>query len=1336
MNPYRFIFQWMVVSISKKFCLQSFITLKNTVLFFSFFLLFQGEIFSQCDLDCIDQMHLSLDENCQAIVTPETVGETSTADMTLTLEDADGNIIPDNMVGLNHVGQNLIFHIVRTCGNQCWGNILIEYKLAPKIECPMDLTLSCGGLDALGLPPATSQCGGGTFEVFLLNEERTKLDCDLVNTYIVERTYRAINSFGNFVDCSHTVTVRRVDLSSIFFPNSVSISCNDPQHIFENGFPIPWIIGTPLTGSGAAMIPEPGVPVLCDPNITNGLVCPATGSGSSGVPLIPGEGASTINTAGETVMVQGTAEILCNSAITYLDMPIPSTDCRKKIMRQWEIIEWWCSGESSVGGIHQIEVIDDEAPMITCPVNFTVNLQEDSLNEDGDCQGIVNMPAVTTIDDCGNGTNVQIDSGSRIISGNGGDISLVVGDNIVTYIVRDKCLNSNTCEVTVTVQDSKEPVAICEQDVVITLSNTGNNFLLAEGLDDGSWDECGVTSFEIRRMATTCNMDDLVFGNQVEFCCADAGTLDNMVVFRVYDASGNFNDCMVRVEVQDLLNPVLSCPANQIIDCRMPYDINDLTAIFGHPGQIDNCADADNITETINDNTNQCGIGTVRRIFRLRDAVTNDVIQTCVQMITINNNNPFTSADIIWPADYEAFDACGSTSTLPQSLPTGFDFPTYVNNDECSLLGYDYEDKVIPSTTVGQCTYIERSWTVLNWCSQVSGQFDRFEKPTPQIIQLHNTQPPVIDPEPAIELSTQNVDCESQQLSVSRTAMDDCPDALSWTYLVTRISDGMSVASGSTNTFSGTLTSGSYSISWRAEDACGNFAFAHQPLTITSIKTPTPICLTSMEVDIDNSNLETELWAADFDAGSYHACSNPIELSFSTDPTDTNITYDCDSVGARTVRLYVTDMVTMAQDFCVASVIVLDPGTCPPSMSNNLTLSGEVYTETIEYIEDVEVYLGNTNLMDVSNLDGEYSFTNMPNGGNYDLIPEKDTEHLNGVSTLDIVLIQRHILGIEDLGSPYKFIAADVNNSKDVTTVDLIEIRKLILGVNDKFENNSSWRFVDAEYNFVDPLNPWLFDYPEIYSVPSLQENINIDFIGIKIGDVNGSSVTNVLHQSIDDRNSRWPVVFKYENQIADNSFITITAQNYERVSGWQTAFCFDKDLFEILEIKPRELDIDINHYVLNEGSVFISYSSNEDQDIKDGTPLFDIVYKSRGAISSGLNLECSSSQINSEAYRGTKEIVNLQFQKLENKLPKILSVNPNPWLDQTSIEFSLTQKELVEWQFYDVGGKLLYSQKVEYNEGENIFKIKKSDLNTTGVVYVKLITQNATAQYKMMVID
>jgi hypothetical protein len=76
--------------------------------------------------------------------------------------------------------------------------------------------------------------------------------------------------------------------------------------------------------------------------------------------------------------------------------------------------------------------------------------------------------------------------------------------------------------------------------------------------------------------------------------------------------------------------------------------------------------------------------------------------------------------------------------------------------------------------------------------------------------------------------------------------------------------------------------------------------------------------------------------------------------------------------------------------------------------------------------------------------------------------------------------------------------------------LDIIQIRKLILNITDEFPSNTSWRFIDQDYTFPQPQNPWLEFFPELINFNDLiGEELNAGFIGVKIGDVNNSADGN-----------------------------------------------------------------------------------------------------------------------------------------------------------------------------------------------------------------------------------
>lgn len=122
-------------------------------------------------------------------------------------------------------------------------------------------------------------------------------------------------------------------------------------------------------------------------------------------------------------------------------------------------------------------------------------------------------------------------------------------------------------------------------------------------------------------------------------------------------------------------------------------------------------------------------------------------------------------------------------------------------------------------------------------------------------------------------------------------------------------------------------------------------------------------------------------------------------------------------------------------------------------------------------------------------------------GFNYEIDIIKNDGYLNGVSTLDIVMIQRHILGIELLSDPCKIVAADLSNNNSISAIDLLEARKLILGIYTVLPNSPSWKFLNVQEGPNGP-KELIFAKEEF----PLQQ---LGILPVKIGDVNDSAIGN-----------------------------------------------------------------------------------------------------------------------------------------------------------------------------------------------------------------------------------
>jgi hypothetical protein len=255
-------------------------------------------------------------------------------------------------------------------------------------------------------------------------------------------------------------------------------------------------------------------------------------------------------------------------------------------------------------------------------------------------------------------------------------------------------------------------------------------------------------------------------------------------------------------------------------------------------------------------------------------------------------------------------------------------------------------------------------------------------------------------------------------------------------------------------------------------------------------------------------NIELELRVQRQNNGVFDMVSNPGNLAHNVTFTIYDYDYYTPQGHDAPVRIWVGDD-SGNWDYCLTFVTIQNNmvGPCEIGL---VPVNGVISTEENETVENVTVTSINTStnqtFEEITGNNG--SFTLFAEAGiDYIITPYRNNDPLNGVSTWDLVLITKHILGTQPLGSPYKLIAADINNNGVITANDLVELRKVILHINDNYPDNTAWRFIDANFIFPDAANPWLTDFPEMINfINQGAGGADIDFIGVHTGDVNGSA--------------------------------------------------------------------------------------------------------------------------------------------------------------------------------------------------------------------------------------
>jgi large repetitive protein len=436
-------------------------------------------------------------------------------------------------------------------------------------------------------------------------------------------------------------------------------------------------------------------------------------------------------------------------------------------------------------------------------------------------------------------------------------------------------------------------------------------------------------------------------------------------------------------------------------------------------------------------------------------------------------------------------------------------------------------------------------------------------------------------------------------------------------------------------------------------------------------------------------------------------------------------------------------------DFCVTFVEVQDNRKVCPDPSNIVTgeISGLVATDEAEPVSGVKIDVsGGAQMNQNTPSNGLFNFGKLPLGSDFTLAAQLDKDHLNGVSTFDLVQLQKHILGVQTIKNPYRLIAADVNNSKSISTLDMIQMRKLILNIDDRFSNVPSWRFVDAAYKFPDPNNPWIEAFPEVVNVNDLAGKVQANFIAIKMGDINGNAqVSSTASAEVRSTKALQLQTEEQELKAGQHYAISIRAKDLASVQGFQFTLQVDPSMAQLENIEYNGvMKADHFGYFPRSGQITSSYvgaplagaplSSTTAESV-----LFTLHLKAEANLPLSKVLKINSQLTPKEAYDKNDELMDVQLELKGATLSDLAALyqnTPNPFVEETAIGFYLPKASAATLTVRDVKGALLYRLEGNYAKGENQIILKQEQLRSSGVLYYTLETADFTASKKMILLN
>jgi photosystem II stability/assembly factor-like uncharacterized protein len=329
--------------------------------------------------------------------------------------------------------------------------------------------------------------------------------------------------------------------------------------------------------------------------------------------------------------------------------------------------------------------------------------------------------------------------------------------------------------------------------------------------------------------------------------------------------------------------------------------------------------------------------------------------------------------------------------------------------------------------------------------------------------------------------------------------------------------------------------------------------------------------------------------------------------------------------------------------------------------------------------------------------DGKFTIPNLPGCETYTIAPYRNDNPLNGLTTYDLVLISKHILGTEPFDSPFKIIAADANRSGSVTTFDIVQLRRLILGIDSAFANNTSWRFVPTDFVFPNLNNPFQTSFPETLSVAVQTQPIaNLNFTAIKTGDVNETAIPNASGHADDRYVGEWAVRATY-SVLPDGRIKAeiAPAEGGPCLVAAQFSLRFDPEQFQLDEVVPLANDVSADHFGLkrqNEG--FLSFAfANNGQGCFGAEPLFSLIFKKKNAAAPTLALQLAETPTRSIVYLPDGRSLWPSFRQKNEESDGAVHWSPNPFGDAGT---SVRANEPGILEIFDGEGKRVFSSALE----------------------------------------
>ncbi len=800
-----------------------------------------------------------------------------------------------------------------------------------------------------------------------------------------------------------------------------------------------------------------------------------------------------------------------------------------------------------------------------------------------------------------------------------------------------------------------------------------------------------------------------------------------------------------------------------------------------------NCSENVKCEQTVWSDIDHCGQGYIYRKFKIWQECISEVegstvhmpdTVTRVQKISVFNDCRLQKEMFALPEDTEVYscgieyDPEGSGQVVGAADPQITGIPEYQFDDDCRIVGIAHEDKVFKIVGGDRaCHKIIRTWYFADWC-QNDRPSGKWWRQSGMVSASHVQKIVVVDTVPPECIITGPVEDGGTISSASCTydfqaTLDGSDVCGVLSYYWELLEDSAGVVRSGNGEFqqqvddfatieARELTHGSYHLRVRVVDECQNESYCNYDFAVEIGKKPTPVCLTSLTIDLvpedkDNDGVADGgtgiLWANEFNHSSQAPCGfNDDDLTYLIEfPADNvldtslakdHMKFDCFDQGIHIIRMWVVSP-TGSADYCDVTLIIQNNlEACDSSTQADLaTVEGSIKTQNELSVANAQVFGesgSRPTQIAITDDSGGYSMSFLL-GDDFLLSPAKEGDDPVGVTTADLIILANHINNTVAITDPYLRIASDVTFDGIINATDLLALRNFVVNNSQEIAGGKSWRFVWSGYDFLTDL-PEAEDFPQIYEGEISEEIQSVDFIGIKIGDLNQDHPGTKA-----GRSGEGVVMVQEDSRFSKNESVTIqpVIQSDQHLEGLQFELHFDPDLLKFEKagdlgvLQLRDEDLGLSR--IDSGRLYCSWIS-EGTVINGQEALFELKFTAleEGKISNAIALV--PKQLRAEIYEDPYHPLplTLSFEGVDSERLLVMQNEPNPFQEETRIPFYIESDSEVNFSLSDIHGREIMRLHRNYKSGDNTLIIGKNDLKLPGIYYYTIKTKDKTETRKM----